>query len=168
MTNRIVLPGRPDLRMGVPLRLPITRLLPRTATVVGLRQPGHPITFVEQGLVATFTDSGFKLMNPRFVARDPRAVPALMALLHDDFYSIRREAAAALVAIGAPAMGAVISALGDRDGDVRKRAADVLAEIGDARAIEPLRGIFSDEDWYVRKAAEGAVEKIRGRTGESR
>lgn len=100
--------------------------------------------------------------------RDPRAVPALMALLHDDFYSIRREAAAALVAIGAPAMGAVISALGDRDGDVRKRAADVLAEIGDARAIEPLRGIFSDEDWYVRKAAEGAVEKIRGRTGESR
>lgn len=75
MTNRIVLPGRPDLRMGVPLRLPITRLLPRTATVVGLRQPGHPITFVEQGLVATFTDSGFKLMNPRFVARDPRAVP---------------------------------------------------------------------------------------------
>ena len=100
--------------------------------------------------------------------RDPRAIPALMALLHDDYYSIRREAAAALVAIGAPAMGPTISALGDRDGDVRKRAADVLSEIGDARAVEALRGIFSDEDWYVQRAAEEAVEKIRGRTGECR
>ena len=99
--------------------------------------------------------------------RDPRAVPALMALLHDDFYSIRREAAAALVAVGPPAMGPVISALGDPDGDVRKRAADVLAGIGDARAVEPLRSIERDEDWYVRKAAEEAVEKIRGRIGES-
>ena len=90
-----------------------------------------------------------------------------MALLHDDFYSIRREAAAALVAIGPPAMGPVISALGDPDSDVRKRAADVLAGIGDARAVEPLRSIERDEDWYVRKAAEEAVEKIRGRIGES-
>jgi hypothetical protein len=57
------------------VRLPISNLLPRTATVVGLRQPGRPITFVEQGLVATFTDSGLKLMSPRYIARDPRGVP---------------------------------------------------------------------------------------------
>lgn len=75
MPNRIVLPGRPDLRMGAAVRLPITIHLPRTATVVGLRQPGGPITFVDRGLVATFTDSGLKLMNPRFVARDARGVP---------------------------------------------------------------------------------------------
>ncbi len=62
-----------------------------------------------------------------------------MSLLHDDYYSVRREVAAALVAIGgAPAVDPVVSALGDPDGDVRKRAADVLAEIGgDARAIAP-------------------------------
>jgi HEAT repeat protein len=62
-------------------------------------------------------------------------------------------------------MASVVSALGDGDGDVRKRAADVLAEIGDARAVEALRNIFNDEDWYVRKAAEDAVERIRERTG---
>ena len=42
---------------------------------------------------------------------------------------VRREAAAALVSIGAPAMDAVVSALVDPDDDVRKRAADVLTEI---------------------------------------
>ncbi|WP_301677416.1 HEAT repeat domain-containing protein [Methanoculleus methanifontis] len=97
---------------------------------------------------------------------DPHAVPGLMNLLHDDYYSVRREAAAAIVAIGAPVMEPVVSALSDPDGDVRKRAADVLAEIGDARAIGPLEGIFDDEDWYARKAAENAVERIRARAGE--
>lgn len=97
--------------------------------------------------------------------RDPRAVPGLMNLLHDDYYSVRREAAAALIAIGSPAVEPVISALSDPDGDVRKRAADVLAEIGDTRAIAPLEGLFNDEDWYARKAAEGAVERIRARAG---
>ncbi|MCM2466020.1 PBS lyase [Methanoculleus sp. CWC-02] len=97
---------------------------------------------------------------------DPRTVPALMPLLHDDYYSVRREAAAALVSIGTPATGPVASALGDPDGDVRKRAADVLAEIGDARVIEALEGISDDEDWYARRAAENAVERIRERAGE--
>ena len=95
--------------------------------------------------------------------RDPRAVLPFMDLLHDDYYSIRREAAAALVTIGAPAMDPVMSALGDPDGDVRKRAADVLAEIGDARAIAALEGILDDEDWYVRRSAEDAVKRIRER-----
>lgn len=98
--------------------------------------------------------------------RDPRAVLPLMGLLHDDYYSIRREAATALVTIGAPAMDPIISALGDPDGDIRKRAADVLAEIGDARAIEALEGIFNDEDWYVQRAAEDAVKRIQERVGE--
>ncbi len=97
---------------------------------------------------------------------DPRAVPALMDLLHDDYYSVRREAAAALVSIGTPATEPVVFALGDPDGDVRKRAADVLAEIGGARAIEALEDVFDDEDWYARRAAENAVERIRERAGE--
>ncbi|WP_241481305.1 HEAT repeat domain-containing protein [Methanoculleus sediminis] len=97
---------------------------------------------------------------------DPRAVPGLMNLLHDDYYSVRREAATAIVATGAPAMEPVVAALGDPDGDVRKRAADVLAEIGDARAIGALERIFDDEDWYARKAAENAVERIRARAGK--
>jgi HEAT repeat protein len=98
--------------------------------------------------------------------RAPQAVPALMDLLHDDYYSVRREAAAALVSIGAPAAEPVISALGDPDGDIRKRAADVLSEIGDVRAIGPLEGLFDDEDWYARRAAGSAVERIRERAGE--
>ena len=94
---------------------------------------------------------------------DPRATPGLMSLLHDDYYSVRREAGAALIAIGTPAVELVVSALDDPDGDVRKRAADVLAEIGDVRAIAPLERIFDDEDWYARKAAEDAVKRIRER-----
>ncbi len=29
--------------------------------------------------------------------------------------------------------------------------------------LRPLEGIFDDEDWYARKAAENAVERIRER-----
>lgn len=96
---------------------------------------------------------------------DPRAVPGLMNLLHDDYYSVRREVETAFVAMGVPAMESVVSALDDPDGDVRRRAADVLTEIGDVRAIAPLERIFDDEDWYARKAAENAVARIRERMG---
>ena len=95
---------------------------------------------------------------------DPRAVSGLMNLLHDDFYSVRREVETAFIAIGVPAMESVVSALNDPDGDVRRRAADVLTEIGDARVIAPLERISDDEDWYARKAAENAVARIRERT----
>jgi HEAT repeat protein len=33
------------------------------------------------------------------------------------------------------------------------------------RAIGALEGIFNDEDWYVRRAAVEAVERIRERGG---
>jgi len=95
--------------------------------------------------------------------RDPRAVGPLIDLLHDDVYSIRREAAAALITIGIPARDPVIAVLGDGDDDVRKRAADILAGVGDLHAIGALEELFDDEDWYVRKAAAEAVTKIRER-----
>ncbi len=96
---------------------------------------------------------------------DPRAVRGLITLLRDDYYSVRREAASALIAVGAPAMEEAIAALEDEDGDVRKRAADLLAEIGDGRAIAPLEALLDDEDWYARKAAEDALARIRERGG---
>lgn len=95
--------------------------------------------------------------------RDQRAVLPLIDLLHDDYYSIRREAAAALIAIGDPAVDSVMIALGDEDVDIRKRAADILAEIGDVRALGALEAIFDDDDWYVRRAAVAAADRIRER-----
>jgi HEAT repeat protein len=100
--------------------------------------------------------------------RDGRAVQPLMHLLHDDYYSIRREAAAALVKIGYQATEAVIPALEDSDDDVRRRAADVLGEIGDGTALHALAGALHDENWHVRRAARDAEEMIRKRLGQSR
>jgi len=47
-----------------------------------------------------------------------------------------------------------------RDGVVRQTAAEVLGEIGDARAVEPLLAALRDEDSDVREAAAEALGKI--------
>jgi HEAT repeat protein len=45
---------------------------------------------------------------------------------------------------------------------VRKGAAEALGEIGDTRAVEPLRKLLSDPRRSVREAAEKAIKKFRG------
>jgi HEAT repeat protein len=53
--------------------------------------------------------------------------------------------------------------LGDKDPDIKMRAAKSLGEIGDERAVEPLRKLLKDKDPDVRDAAGKAAERIKRR-----
>ncbi len=55
----------------------------------------------------------------------------------------------------------LIRALGCRESaEVRQRAAQVLGEIGDARAVEPLIAALKDAEWAVRAAAAQALGEL--------
>jgi HEAT repeat protein len=70
----------------------------------------------------------------------------------------REAAAGALVKIGGQAVPALISALGHVDS--RADAADVLADIGDPRAVEPLIAALEGGSWTSRKASARALVAI--------
>jgi HEAT repeat protein len=70
---------------------------------------------------------------------------------------------------GAGAMGAIeavdalITRLDDPDAEVRQMTARVLGELGDPRAIEPLKRAFiSDPDMDVVAAIEPALRRLTG------
>jgi HEAT repeat protein len=73
---------------------------------------------------------------------------------------VRQKAAEALGKIGEPAVEPLIGALRDENRLVRRRAAEALGEIRDARAVEPLIGALRDRDSWVRRRAAEALEKI--------
>jgi len=75
---------------------------------------------------------------------DDRAVGPLMHYILDDKASI------ALVKIGNASVEALIEALKDKNASVRKRAASILGDIRDIRAVEPLVSALDDADVFVR------------------
>jgi HEAT repeat protein len=108
------------------------------------------------------------------------AAPALVALLgsRNDFYfdgldaqgrmsggmiSPRQNARAALLKIGPAAAAALIAGLDHADVAVGAAAAELLGEIGDPRAIEPLRKAATAGRMSIREAAAGALAKIEGK-----
>jgi HEAT repeat protein len=97
--------------------------------------------------------------------RHPAALPFLMEALRDSSWWFEREQAAAdllnaIKNMGAVAVEPLIEALGDREGTVRRYAATVLGEMGDARAIEELGMTLYDLHMEVGKAAAEALAKF--------
>jgi HEAT repeat protein len=92
---------------------------------------------------------------------DPRAVEPLVAALENRNPSpaVRESAAAALVKIGAPAVEPLIALLSSRS-SARLHAAEVLGNIGDPRAVEPLTGALENGPPPLRRRAEAALEKL--------
>ena len=75
---------------------------------------------------------------------------------------VRLDAAETLAKIGKPAVKPLIEALKDgaEDVAVRMKAAEVLGEIGDERAVEPLIQALKDKDEFVRQCAAEALGEI--------
>jgi HEAT repeat protein len=106
----------------------------------------------------------------------PNAVPAIpfiIGILGDsksfsvkgqrslvDTAMLNKEAIKALTIIGKPAVEPLIKALSDKNGIVRKNAAEALGEIGDTKASEPLINALEDDDATVRQFAAEALGKI--------
>jgi HEAT repeat protein len=78
--------------------------------------------------------------------------------------SVNAAAADALSRIGTPALPALTSALGDRDADVRRLAAEALGAVrlGASSALPELYRLSSDSDYRIAEAAREAVRRIRG------
>jgi len=92
----------------------------------------------------------------------PAALPYLMEALHDSYWWYEREFAAgdllnAIEKMGVVAVEPLIEALHDKEGTIRKFAANLLGRIGDKRAIEPLGMALYDLHHEVGKASAMAL-----------
>jgi len=99
------------------------------------------------------------------------ALPYLLEALHDSSWWYEREQAAgdllaAIQKMGQPAVDPLIEALNDREGTVRKFAASLLGELGDARAIEPLGMTIYDLHHEVGEAAAESLARFGGASFE--
>jgi len=77
------------------------------------------------------------------IFRSEAAVQALVKLLaHSDDHDLQWAVAQALAEIGTPAVKPLIKLLGSDDAVARDVAADILATIGDKRAVNPIGAAF--------------------------
>ena len=99
------------------------------------------------------------------------AMPVLAELLADSAHSHTREHGAMIIgAFGsraAPAVPALVRALGDPVAEVRAAAAEAIGRVGpsaaeDAATLPTLRRAAGDPDPVVRAAAEAAIATLEG------
>jgi HEAT repeat protein len=93
-------------------------------------------------------------------AGDPKTVDPLIASFRNRDKTERKRAAESLAKIGRPAVAPLICALDDRISYVRAMAAQVLGNLGDPRALIPLKKALQDKDSSVRKEAKEALIKL--------
>ena len=93
-------------------------------------------------------------------AVDPKTVDPLIASFRNRDKTERKKAAENLARIGRPAVAPLICALDDRVSYVRALAAYALGNIGDPRALNPLKKALQDKDSSVRKEAKEALIKL--------
>jgi HEAT repeat protein len=69
----------------------------------------------------------------------------------------------ALISLGSAAEPAVIPYLRHDDPTTRKRAAEVLAEIGTSACLSALQAVAKGKDFFAKVAAERAINAIKSR-----
>ncbi len=94
---------------------------------------------------------------------DPKTIDPLIQALRDYNSDVREYAAMALEKIGTPTLEPLIKSLKDKNSNIRYKAAEILGEIHDSRAIDPLIQALEDEDPHVQLVAEKALERLRKR-----
>lgn len=95
--------------------------------------------------------------------RDERVLDPLMQQLRNDEF--KDDAINALVELGEPSVPKLITALKDKDENVRKSAVLALGRIKNSDAIDPLIQMLGDKDWFTRLTAAAALESIGDERG---
>lgn len=95
--------------------------------------------------------------------RDERVLDPLMLQLRNDEF--KDDAINALVELGEPALPRLITALRDKDDNVRTSAVLALGRLKNGDAIAPLIGMLGDRDWFTRLTAAAALESIGDERG---
>lgn len=88
------------------------------------------------------------------------AVKPLLGLLRDDDWLNRQGVPEVLVKLGKVAVEDLCQMLADPSASVKRRAADILGNIGDESSIEALNAATQDRDKAVRKTAEKALKRM--------
>ena len=127
-----------------------------------------------ESLISALKDSEWRVREKAAKAlgeiKDSRAVEPLISALKDESWWVRKAAAIALREINPKWMETeeakrkvpeFISALKDKDSDVRWEAAETLGKIKDPRAVEPLISALKDESSDVRIAAAKVLGEIK-------
>ena len=95
---------------------------------------------------------------------DSRAVEPLLNLsFKDENWHVRCAGVIALEDIGEPAVDTLISTLQNEDPMMRLGSARVLGEIGDPRAVGPLKSMLGDREENVRNAAKDSLIALEHR-----
>jgi len=97
--------------------------------------------------------------------RHPQAVPYLVLALRDPFWWYEREGAAELLlkaieGLGTLAVEALLEALTDSEGTVRRYAARLLGQIHDPSAIQPLGLALYDTHFEVGRVAAESLARF--------
>lgn len=95
--------------------------------------------------------------------KDPRSVPPLIVALKDPEPMVRLDVSGALIEIGTPVVEPLIEAMKhDNDSIFLWNAIRVLEEVGDPKAIEPLKEIEQKHpDPSIQQIAKYALEKLQ-------
>jgi HEAT repeat protein len=94
-----------------------------------------------------------------------RSIQPLLEAMADNQWSVRESAEHALMNFGKQAIPHLLNALKSDSWTTRFRAARMLGEIGDGKAIEALQNFLKkkEERREVRKVAQEALNKLMGR-----
>ena len=97
--------------------------------------------------------------------QDERSIPALLRAMADAHWSVRESAEIALHNFGDRAVPLLIEALFAKLWTTQFRAARLLGELGDARAVHPLQKLLAKKRLKakIKTVAEEALEKIEKR-----
>jgi len=104
-----------------------------------------------------------KSTQVRLAKGDAGALREMSRALKHKWTLVRRIATQALANAGPAAVGALITALGNEDSEVRIQASRALAQIGDKRATPSLKEAMAKEkESKVKAAMDEAVKKLEG------
>lgn len=95
--------------------------------------------------------------------KDERVLDPLLVQLRSDEF--KEDATEALVELGQPAVEKLLTALKDKDENVRKQAVIALGRIKDPEAVGALIEKLQDKDWFIRLTAAAALETIGDERG---
>jgi len=101
---------------------------------------------------------GESMGNQRTIADDQ--IDRIIELIGNEQFSIRMAAIKELNDIGEKAVPALLQALCQGLWYTRECAAQVLGNIGDPRAVEPLIACLKDDNVGVRRSAAAALSKM--------
>lgn len=137
-------------------------------TIVGLKMLDEPSALqpLLEALESPHSEVRKEAIGGLWTLRDQEAVePLIRHLQQDNDFDVALAAASALGWIGdRRAVGPLLSALENRNWQMRQTAAYSLGEIGDEQSLEAIRRHLSDPKPQVRKAVKGALSRFHLRS----